>query len=202
MFESVEIRVGDTLDPRIVGNLVPQGEEQTQGFRMRFGTGDAPFFLGLYNNPTEQEVAGALSGAVRVGLLESGRHTGFVLMHVEGMSDGWIDMPFTAAFSVENRKFLIPTHEAYVCCMVLRDQHQVVRAIRMFRVSPRFTSALNAMAIRQLQHAREFTVAAHQREILTAYTRWPKISDMARDAKFKERAGVPVSESALSDGEI
>lgn len=115
------------------------------GNRFGFSGPDGASLLFAFRDPTACEIWGARRGRLRLGLLEAGRHTLFLLVHQPEILDGSGDCPFARGKVCPERRWQprpapgrpdVPF--GYAVMVHMTDQNGIVWAIRKASVSPRF----------------------------------------------------------------
>ena len=187
-----------------VGHPWP-GKIPPVGIRFEFdGDHGARIILG-FRNPTPLEIHQAKIACLRLGLVSSGDHTTFLLVQNLQYPGGWADAPFSWGKVAPHQRYFetdeaAPSTTGYLFRLYLTDQFGIIRAIRMFTVTPRFSEALNNALRGQERHVDSWSVDAHNAEIAAAYRRWSTSKQMAKAATIIEEAGVPFDTNEASSG--
>jgi len=164
-----------------------------EGNTLNFDCGGVSLVI-LLHRPVLREVEALKNQPVTVALLPVGRHTLFFLFRIPNLTYEWSDCPFALGLVAPERRRL-PDRKpgaGYALPIIMADATTgVVQGIRMVTLSPSFSLMLEATVADIAAALPVFTPEAHDREIRTAYDRWPHSNRMAADAMFTEIAGRP-----------
>jgi hypothetical protein len=166
----------------------------SDGWRVSI-TGNAPIQLtGRFTNPTRQELDCVNEKPLRVGLVDAGAHTFFWLVGSELI---WADMPYAIGILPRDEWPLLKatTKLGYAVTFVVVDQNNIVRCLRVFTVSPKFSLRLDGLLAKLMRNVANFTPARHLAEIQTMYARHSNTLSMFGEAILQETAGMPFPES-------
>jgi hypothetical protein len=171
----------------------------TEGFKLNL-TSILPIeIIAIYPNPTAAEVYAAQRAELQVGLLDAGDHTFFLLLNLRHRDPiaGWADMPYAVGLLPPDYR---PKPQAtpqtgYAVNMALVDHQRIVRSLRVFSLTPKFSLEMDRLIAKQLAHIETFTPERHGAEIDAAYAKYPATSAMVKDASLIEIAGTKFPKS-------
>lgn len=151
-----------------------------------------PNLIVYLTKPTAGEIQATRRGELNIGIHDGGKHTTFVLIKCAGLFSHWADAPYAYGLVQDSLK-AIPARrqtDGWLFNMFLADSHTgIIAAMRTFTVTPYFSLLLDQQVEKQKKNLNIFTEADHDREIKTAYLRYPSVDSMVKDALHVERAG-------------
>lgn len=169
-----------------------------EGFLMRAAP-DGVFASGLFTGVSVQEAVALRDAEIKVGLFKY-KDIIFVLTTIPGLSDGWIDMPFSMAIERKENQGL-PQRDpgtALLMNFVLIDMpKKVIASLRAGTLSPVFWDVFEGMVAEQLEPERLIGKADYFQQVQEAYGKWSP-GEMARRAVIMDTLGRPFQKDPQS----
>lgn len=164
----------------------------SEGPRLALNIEGPPLLGVLWRAPIASEVHAFRYAPMRFGLLATGHHTLFLLIHVPGLFAGWADAPFALGMHPPDQRAIPrpePGHGWLVHTVLADAMNGNIAALRLLTWSPPFSQALADLLAGQAGHLAEFSRARHHAEIAAAYQRYPTSDAMAAGAALIETGG-------------
>lgn len=156
--------------------------------------GDTPMLVMWFNRPTPAEAKAVGTGKWRMGILPVDQHTMFMLTHVDGLSDDWMDCPYAIGLLPPERRTHDPCllDRGWLVTLVLADCNTgIVYGLRQATWTPSFSKLYDETMANQIANAADFTREKHEATIRETYARFPVPSQMVRAATMIEDMGLP-----------
>jgi len=180
----------DTLHRYQVGELYHESRKSwPEGSQFNYRGGGAELLL-LYDHPTDKELQDVRKGNAQFAILPY-RSVLFLLFRFG--DGGWSDAPFAWWMVPEDQRILPPTDltpesRSLLNVILVGADDGLIKVLRLVTLSPHFTREMFACIHRQAGSKWE-GIAAHDRHIGGAYSRWQTQARMVKDAISKCASG-------------